>query len=77
MNNLYSATEQPEPIRNDKPACWDLVMSDMRDRDAWGRSKYGTPLQPFNGRDALTDIYQEILDAAVYMRQLIFERDGK
>ena len=77
MNNQYSATEQPEPIRNDKPACWDLVMSDMRDRDTWGRSKYGTPLQPFNGRDALTDIYQEILDAAVYMRQLIFERDGK
>jgi hypothetical protein len=76
-NNLYSATEQPEPVHNDKPACWDLVMHDMKDRDTWGRSKYGTPLQPFNGRDALTDIYQEILDAAVYMRQLIYERDGK
>ena len=75
--NQYSATEQKDPIQNEKPACWDLVMKDMADRDNWGRSKYGTPLQPFNGRDALVDVYQEILDAAVYMRQLIFERDNK
>ena len=52
-------------------------MKDMNDRDQWGRSKYRTPLQPFNGRDALTDCYQEILDAAVYMRQMLYERDGK
>jgi hypothetical protein len=77
MPNEYSATEQPDPIQNEKPACWDLVMKDMRDRDAWGRAKYGTPLQPFNGRDALTDTYQELLDACVYMRQQLFERDGK
>ncbi len=77
MLNEYSATEQPDPIQNDKPACWDLVMRDMKDRDSWGRTKYGTPLQPFNGRDALTDTYQELLDACVYMRQLLFERDGK
>ena len=76
-NNEYSATEQPDPIKNDKPACWDLVMRDMKDRDTWGRTKYGTPLQPFNGRDALTDTYQELLDACVYMRQLLFERDAK
>ena len=76
-NNEYSATDQPKSVKNDKPACWDLVMQDMKDRDTWGRSKYGTPLQPFNGRDALTDCYQEILDACVYMRQQIFERDGK
>ena len=77
MPNEYSATEQPAPVHNNKPACWDLVMKDMTDRDRWGRSKYGTPLQPFNGRDALTDCYKEILDACVYMRQLIYERDGK
>lgn len=75
--NVYSATEQPDPIQNTKPAVWGLVMNDMIDRDTWGRSKYGTPLQPFNGRDALTDCYQELLDACVYMRQLLFERDGK
>lgn len=71
--NEYSATDQPDPIQNDKPACWDLVMQDMKDRDSWGRKKYGTPLQPFNGRLALVDFYQEILDAAVYCRQKIEE----
>ena len=71
--NEYSATEQPDPVRNEKPACWDLVVKDMKDRDAWGRSKYGTPLQPFNGRDAIVDLYQELLDAVVYCRQLIEE----
>ena len=77
MPNEYSATEQPDPVHNEKPACWDLVMKDMTDRDQWGRTKYGTPLQPFNGRDALTDTYQELLDACVYMRQLLYERDGR
>ena len=75
--NEYSATEQPDPIQNEKPAVWELVIKDMNDRDQWGRSKYKTPLQPFNGRDVVTDIYQELLDACVYMRQLLFERDGK
>ena len=72
-NNKYSVTEQPDPIHNEKPACWDLVMNDMRDRDEWGRSKYKTPLQPFNGRNASVDFYQEILDATVYCRQKIEE----
>jgi hypothetical protein len=72
-NNEYSATEQPDPIHNDRPACWDLVMKDMQDRDTWGRSKYGTPLQPFNNRNALVDFYQEVLDATVYCRQKIEE----
>lgn len=71
--NEYSATEQPDPKQNDKPACWDLVITDMKDRDDWGRSKYGTPLQPFNGRNALVDLYQELLDATVYCRQMIEE----
>jgi hypothetical protein len=71
--NEYSATEQPTPIQNQKPAVWDLVIKDMTDRDQWGRSKYGTPLQPFNGRDALVDLYQELLDAVVYCRQVIEE----
>jgi hypothetical protein len=75
--NEYSATEQPTPLLNDKPACWDLVMQDMTDRDQWGRSKYNTPLQPFNGRDPLVDVYQELLDATVYMRQYLYERYGK
>jgi hypothetical protein len=67
--------DQPAPVPNDKPAVWSLVIEDMQARDALGRERYGTPLQPFNGRDALVDAYQEALDLVVYLRQAIAERD--
>ena len=70
-------TPQPAPIHNDRPAVWDLVMADMAARDAVGAAKYGVRLQPHNGRDCLIDAYQEVLDLAVYLRQLIYERDEK
>lgn len=46
----------------------DRVLADMRDRDRVGRARYGTPLTTGNGRDHLVDAYQELLDAAVYLR---------
>jgi hypothetical protein len=67
--------DQPPPVPNDRPAVWDLVVEDMRARDAVGRARYGTPLQAFNGRDALADAYAEALDLVVYLRQAIAERD--
>lgn len=68
--------EQRAPEHNDGPAVWDLVMEDFRARDTEGRRKYGTPLQPNNGRDPLVDAYQEALDLVVYLRQEIHERRG-
>lgn len=68
---------QPDPVPNDHPAVWDLVIADMRARDAKGRATYGTPLQPHNGRDALQDALEEALDLVAYLRQAIYERDGK
>ena len=68
---------QPKPNPNDLPAVWPLVISDMRLRNNLGRERYGTPLQPFNGRDALMDAYEESLDLCVYLRQVIYERDGR
>lgn len=67
---------QPAPQQNDLPAVWDLVIGDMQARDYVGLGRYGTRLQPHNGRDALVDAYQEALDLTVYLRQAIFERDG-
>lgn len=67
--------EQPPPVPNDHPPVWPLVVADMAARDRFGRAKYGTPLQGFNGRDVLRDAYEEALDLAVYLRQLIYERD--
>lgn len=43
------------------------VVADMRERDQLGRARYGTPLTAGNGRDHLIDLYQEMLDASVYM----------
>lgn len=47
------------------------LVKDMEARDAFGREKYGTPLQRDNGRDALADAYQEALDLCVYLKQAL------
>ena len=66
--------DQPKPKKNKLPAVWDLVMKDIKERDRVGIKRYGTRLQPHNGRDALIDAYQEALDLVVYLRQAIYER---
>lgn len=71
-----ASVQEPAPVHNELPAVWQLVIDDMQARDRFGREKYGTPLQPFNGRDSLTDAYQEALDLVVYLRQRIFEYNG-
>lgn len=80
MNRVMTGSpiqDQPDPKQSTHPAVWGLVMKDMVDRDQTGRERYGVPLQGHNGRDALVDAYQEALDLAVYLRQAIYERDGK
>lgn len=65
----------PPPI--DEYDVRQLVIADMRERDAAGAAKYGTRLQPGNGRVQLVDAYQEALDLAVYLRTELAERhDG-
>jgi hypothetical protein len=68
-----STEHEPKPILNDNPAIWPIVIQDMKDRDAMGREKHGVPLQPFNGRSAKWDKYQEALDLVAYFRQDIWE----
>lgn len=55
---------------------WELVMTDMRQRDQNGRRKYGMPLQADNNRKHLVDAYQEALDLVVYLRAEIRSRYG-
>ena len=66
---------QPDPKPSAHPAVWPMVAGDMSRRYLEGRKRYGTPLRPFNGRDALKDAYEEALDLVVYLRQAIYERD--
>lgn len=67
---------QPDPTPNTHKAVWETVIEDMKKRDILGRSRYGVPLQPFNGRDSLQDAFEEALDLVVYLKQAILERDG-
>lgn len=73
MTERKKIVDQPPPTGDGKPI-WDLVVNDMKERDSLGRQRYNTPLRAWNGRDALVDAYQEVLDLAVYMRQEIEER---
>lgn len=64
---------QPAPSGNGQPVV-DAVLADVQSRRDFGLQKYGTLLRTHNGRDAAWDLYQELLDAVMYLRQFILER---
>lgn len=66
---------QPKPVASSEPDVLGLVVKDLADRAAIGLVKYGRPLRPNNGRDALLDAYHEALDLAMYLRQALEERE--
>lgn len=68
--------EQPNPKPNKATPTWELVMRDMENRNKAGVEKYGTPLQPHNGRNSLQDAYEEALDLAVYLKNAIIELEN-
>ena len=70
-------SSQPNPSVNNNPIIQELVMEDMKGRLALGIERYGTGLQVNNGRDMLLDAYEEVLDLAVYLRGMMYERDNK
>lgn len=72
--NNPAACAQPAPQPNDRPNVVDLVVKDLQDRAEVGLAKYGVKLQPFNGRNALMDAYQEALDLCMYLRQAMEEQ---
>ncbi len=81
-------TEQQQPWSAEGPSMHDLVAADLRllslsgsaltvaalaQRKQLGLARYGRPLQAFNGRDAMRDAREEVLDLVVYLRQAIEE----
>ena len=54
-----------------------LVQQDIELRAKEGEEKYGERLTAFNGRKALVDAYQEVLDLSQYLRQEIEEDNEK
>jgi hypothetical protein len=49
------------------------VRADLVARAEFGLKKYGTRLRTNNGRNAITDLYQEVLDAIMYSMQARME----
>lgn len=69
---VHADSRQPKPNGNGVDIAT-LVQQDIERRAQFGEKKYGQRLQPNNGRNALLDVYQEILDAAMYIRQRLTE----
>lgn len=65
--------KQPKPTSDGLPV-GELVLQDIKDRIELGRERYGTLLTVDNGRDALLDLYEEMLDGVFYLRQEIERR---
>lgn len=65
----------PAPTPTNGPSAHDLVIADITQRKQFGLDKYGTTLQPGNGRDSLKDAYEEVLDHACYLRNALAERE--
>lgn len=65
---------QRKPTRSvsSKPV-FPAVIADLKEREQTGIKTYGQSLHTKNGRDALKDLYQELLDAVVYLKQKLME----
>jgi len=62
------------PTINDERDIQSRVIEDIEARREVGIKRYGTALQPNNGRDALLDAYEEALDLTMYLKQALVER---
>lgn len=54
-----------------------ILKEDLAARSAMGAEKYGTVLRTKNGRRAVVDLYQELLDACMYSGQARLEGDNE
>lgn len=66
-----------EPVDTNAPSDVVLfgVLHDLTDRAAIGKRRYGTLLSTNNGRSAMLDLYEELLDACMYIKQLLMETE--
>ncbi len=76
MSKKPATHKEPHPAGKGTPIT-DLVIEDLLERKEFGTAKYGEPLMAFNGRDPLVDLYQELIDAVMYIRQYMVEDQGK
>lgn len=66
--------DQRLPEQSGFPLSHRLLQDDIESRLLVGIQRYGRGLQAMNGRDTFQDMYEELIDAAVYARTIIEER---
>lgn len=54
-----------------------FVIEDLAKREAFGLKKYGKALTTNTNEDMLQHLYEELLDASVYIKTLINQRKNK
>ena len=69
LHNEDNLLHESEPMSS----YGDVVTQDIINRAFIGKERYGVFLQPHNGRDALLDAYEEALDLATYLMQVVME----
>lgn len=67
--------QQPPPTPNDRTPAHDLLIEVVKERKELGQERHKSPLQPYNGRDQMVDVLQELVDGAAYLINAIQERD--
>ena len=53
---------------------WDKVKEDIDNREKMGYTKYGKYLSVNTDEDMLNHLYEELLDATVYIKTLLMQR---
>lgn len=67
--------DQKMPVATEGPHMHDIAAQLLDARKQLGISRYGQPLQPFNGRNAVQDVLEEVLDSAAYIAQVAWEQE--
>ena len=62
-------------LREDEQSSWDYVLEDIAKREKMGYNKYGKYLTVNTDEDMLQHLYEELLDATVYIKTLLMQRN--
>ena len=68
VSNLKASDARPK-------TSWDYVLEDIAKREKMGYNKYGKYLTVKTDEDMLNHLYEELLDATVYIKTLLMQRN--
>ncbi len=72
--DLARQNDQRSLTESTPPPALKLVQLDLDQRFQFGMKKYGRSVLANDGQDYLQHLYEEVLDAAVYLKALLQEK---